>query len=657
MPNTQGKKKIFTRIGSGLFTVFILLIVPLSVTAKTPVFGTVFSSNMVLPHGKAFILSGYASPDTALVLEVDNRTYRLKSNANGEWRTIIEPLSAGGPYRIKISDKSGAESVLENVLAGNVWLCSGQSNMAYPVAASVDQPESFNQGHFAIRLLSVPLRAEVNPQKEFADPVSWQNATNENVKNFSAVCYFFGREMVEQDGIPIGLINASWGGSAIEAWISEENLAKVTEYTRNVEQLRQYRRDSRGAELAFAKDWMNWWHSASDQGPVWEKGVLDKKKEWIEAPLQDWKTYPDERLENHHGMLWFSRSFELTREQQAKDASFVLGKIDEVDSTWINGRFVNNSFGYGTRREYSIEPSVLKKGANQITVNVLNTWGAGGMTGPAEEVGIRFDDGEFLPLGTDWHYLFIPAETGFPPRSPWESVSGITGLFNGMISPLDPLRPEGVIWYQGESNTESSHTYQGLLSALIADWRGYFEGDFPFIIVQLPNYGMKAAAPAESGWARVRHVQQQTALKDDMTGLVVTHDAGNDADIHPNRKWIVGIRAARVAKALDGRGAADGVVPAILGMDSRNVILEFAPPLEPWEKEKEIEGFSLCSDAKESCVFTKAVQIGSRVRVSLEALPEAAKIRYCWSDGGVCMLKAVNGLPVSSFEIILKPGL
>ncbi len=639
---------------ANLLFIFFILLTPLNLQAGTPEFRTVFSSNMVLPHGRAITLSGYALPDTGLTLEVDDRTYRFESGADGEWQTIIEPLTAGGPYKITLSDNDGAKTVLENVLAGNVWLCSGQSNMAYPVAGSVDQPDSYNQGHYAIRLLSVPLRAEVNPQKEFIDPVSWQTATNESVKGFSAVCYFFGREMVEQDGIPIGLINASWGGSAIEAWISEQNLEGIAEYADKVRQLRQYRRDPRSAELAFADGWMEWWKKDSDQGPVWEKGVLNKGADWRDAPLQDWKTYPDERLKNHHGMLWFSRRFKLTSDQQAKGASFILGNIDEVDSTWINGRFVNNSFGYGTRREYLLEADVLKKGTNQITVNVLNTWGAGGMTGPAEEVGIRFDDGEFLPLGSDWHYLFIPPETGFPPRSPWESVSGITGMFNSMISPLKPLQPEGVIWYQGESNTESSHTYRSLLSALISDWRSRFEHSFPFIIVQLPNYGMKATTPVESGWAMVRHAQQQVAIKDDLTGLVVTHDVGNDADIHPNNKWIVGVRAARVAKALYGKGVADGVEADILGMDSNNVILDFSPPLESSDEEKDVDGFSLCTDSEGSCVFTKAIQIGSRVKISLDSLPNAAKLRYCWSDGGECTLKAVNSLPVSSFEMVLK---
>lgn len=644
----------YSLLRHGMPIVLLVLFISLNAQARTPEFRKIFGSNMVLPCERPITLSGYASPGVTLVLEVNGSKYDgIKSNAKGEWQKEIAPLSAGGTYRIRLSDNSGAEAVLENVIAGNIWLCSGQSNMAYPVAGSIDQPGSFNQGHPFIRLFTVPMRAEINQLDDFIEPVSWQAATDENVKGFSAVCYFFAREMIDEDGIPLGLINASWGGSAIEAWISEQNLEVIKEYERKVVQLRQFRNNKREAELAFANDWMAWWQRSSDQGNVWELGLLDKNAEWKLAPLQDWKCYPDERLKNHHGMLWFSTSFELDSDQEAKKATFVLGNIDEVDSTWINGKFINNSFGYGTRREYPLEKGVLKKGTNQITVNVLNTWGAGGMTGPANEVGLRFEDGEFLSLGSDWHYRFIPRETGLPPRSPWESVSGITGMYNAMISPIKPLTPEGVIWYQGESNAETSHTYRELLTSLVTDWRSLFEKRLKFIIVQLQNYGAVATTPVESGWANIRNVQQQVALNDDLVGLAVTHDAGDDIDIHPKRKWIVGLRTARVAQAIKSKGVADGVVPAVAGKNMENIILEFSPPLGFDEGKKEVKGFSLCAEDK-TYFFTKAVQEGSQIRINLSALPEAETLRYCWSDGGECGLKAMNGLPVSSFELNLK---
>ena len=266
-------------------------------------------------------------------------------------------------------------------------------------------------------------------------------------------------------------------------------------------------------------------------------------------------------------------------------------------------------------------------------------------------------------MGAGWRYRFIPPETGHPPRSPWESVSGITGMYNGMVAPLKPVEPAGVLWYQGESNTESSQSYRRLLSALVGDWRRHFNRRLRFIVVQLPNYGPRAAAPAESGWAAVRNAQQQVALEDPEVGLVVTHDAGDDADIHPVRKWIVGVRAARVARALGGAaGPADGVVPVLRSLGPESATLEFSPPLGGADPGTEVAGFSLC--ARGACASAEASQSGSRVTVRLGApedagIPgreDALRLRYCWSDGGTCALRAVNGLPVSSFELDLPRG-
>lgn len=303
----KNKARSYSLLRHGMLIVLLVLLLSLNVNARPPEFRKIFGSNMVLPCERAITLEGYASPGATLVFEINGSKYEgITVDAKGEWQEEIAPLPTGGPYRIRISDNSGAETVLGNVLAGNIWLCSGQSNMAYPVVASTDQPEAYNQGHPAIRLFTVPMRAGINPDEEFTDPVSWQTATDENVKGFSAVCYFFAREMIDEDGIPLELINASWGGSAIEAWISEQNLEGIKEYERKLVQLRQYRNNKRGAALAFANDWMGWWKNSSDQGTVWERGVLDKNAEWKPAPLQDWKSYPDERLKNHHGMLWFS---------------------------------------------------------------------------------------------------------------------------------------------------------------------------------------------------------------------------------------------------------------------------------------------------------------------------------------------------------------
>jgi sialate O-acetylesterase len=275
------------------------------------------------------------------------------------------------------------------------------------------------------------------------------------------------------------------------------------------------------------------------------------------------------------------------------------------------------------------------------------------MYGPEADIGLRFDDGEFLPLGSGWKYRFVPKDTGYPPRAPWESVSGITGMFNGMIAPLRPLAPTGVIWYQGESNVDKGD-YSVLLPGLIADWRQWFRRELPFIVVQLPNYGAIIQAPVESKWASLRNIQRQVAQRDARVALVVTQDLGDDADIHPRRKYAVALRAVQAARALQGAGAKNGV-EARLAATGDSLVLEFSPPLAitPAAETGEagVSGFALCGEAVGSCVAARATRQGNRIAIDRSALPSATRVRYCWSDGGTCGLQSIGGLPVGSFEL------
>jgi sialate O-acetylesterase len=620
---------------------------------SSPRFADVFGTGMVLPHGQPVTLGGTAAPRQKLRLTVDGRDYEVRSDARGRWRREIAPLAAGGPYSIVLDDGQGSAARLDEVLAGEVWLCSGQSNMEFQAGNSNDQPPEAMQGNAAIRLLQVRQQTALQAGDSFSIKPAWQPAGPAQVRSFSAVCLFFAQQRLADTGQPIGVINASWGGSAIEPWMSEQALAHFPAYRHQVDLLRQYRAGQRKAELAFAADWVAWWNSSSDQGPVWEQGVLGGR-DWQDAPLRDWRTYPDSRLAAFTGSLWYSTSFTLTGEQARAGASFVLGRVDEVDTTWLNGKFVANTFGYGTRREYRLEPGVLRAGTNQVSVLVTSTYEAGGLFGPEADVGIRFDNGQFVSLGEGWKYRFVPKETGYPPRAPWESVKGISGMFNGMIAPLAPLAPTGVVWYQGESNVDKAVEYGPLLTGMIRDWRRHFGREMPFIVVQLPNYGAVAQAPTESGWAMLRHVQQQVALRDRRVGLVVTQDLGDDADIHPRGKYAVAQRVARVARALDGGGQADGVVPQMAAVRPDAIELTFSPPLPATPPASpRVAGFILCGATASSCVPAEAQQQGSRIVVSRSALPGATRVRYCWSDGGTCALRTLGDLPVGSFELPL----
>jgi sialate O-acetylesterase len=632
----------------------LALCAAVSAAEPAPAFADVFGTGMVLPHDVPLTFTGQAAPREKLTLKVDGSTYTFRSDAQGRWRVEAKPLRAGGPYTLALTDPQGAGSTLSDVLAGEVWLCSGQSNMEYPVVRSTDQPAEVMKGHPAIRLLSVAQQTALAPRETFEKKPSWQVATEQSIRRFSAVCYFFAQRKLSEEGLPIGLINASWGGSSIEPWIGESQLAQMPDYRKRVSLLQHYRANARAAELEFHGEWVKWWQSRSSMGPVWEQGLLDGNADWKDATLSDWRTFPDPRLAKFTGNVWYSTQFELTEAQSRKNATFVLGKIDEVDTTWLNGRFVANSFGYGTRREYPLSAGLLKPGTNQFSVFVTSTYDAGGMYGPEADIGLRFDDGEFVPLGRGWKYRFVPKDTGYPPRAPWESVSGITGMFNGMIAPLQPLAPSGAIWYQGESNVDKGD-YAQLLPGLIRHWRQWFGRELPFIVVQLPNYGAVTQPPAESKWASLRNIQQQVARRDARVGLVVTQDLGDDADIHPRLKYAVALRALQVSRALKGVGEKDGVVPRVTAA-GESLALEFSPPLFSADTQGvNVPGFALCGAQAGSCVVAKATQRGSRVEIDRTVLPAATRVRYCWSDGGVCELRSLSGLPVGSFELPISP--
>jgi sialate O-acetylesterase len=373
--------------------------------------------------------------------------------------------------------------------------------------------------------------------------------------------------------------------------------------------------------------------------------------------MQDWKNFGDAALGDHDGMLWFRKSFELTAEQAQQGAALSLGGIDEVDVTWINGRLIGTEFGWGTERTYEVPDGVLQAGQNSVVLNVLSTWGSGGMLGPQQDVQLTFADGDARSLGDGWQYQRVPAEFGLPPRAPWESIGGLAGLFNAMVAPLEGLRLAGALWYQGESNAGDAAPYADLLTAMIADWRRRFGGSLAFLVVQLPNFGELPSAPAESGWAAIRDAQRRVAVDDPQTGLVVTIDVGDRLDLHPPNKLIVGQRAADVAKALvfGGKELVDGLSPSRAVRRANEVMVEFAPKGETLAvvgDDKPV-AFELCTDEPSRCTYANARLARNRIYLTAPNVDDATRVRHCWADAPICNLYGAPGLPVGSFEVAI----
>lgn len=614
----------------------------------------VFTDHVVLQRDRPVRVFGTAAPGETVTAALDERTVQGAADASGAWSVMLPALPAGGPHTLTASS-AGTVQAIEDVMIGDVWLCAGQSNMELPVSRSLNAPnEIAGSADDAMRLLKVPQARSPVPRSAFGAPVAWRLAAPETVAGFSAACYYFARELRKTVPVPTGLIDASWGGSIIETWISADGLAAVGGFDERLELLREHGRDPAAATARLGAMWEDWWRAAVPGSEPWRP---ESTRGWRDAPreLGDWKQWGPPELAGFLGMVWHRRVVELTDAQTAGPARLALGVIDEVDQTWVNGRPVGNTFGWNTAREYEVPAGLLREGRNVIVVNALNTWGMGGMVGPVEQMVLKLWDGSVVPLAGGWQYLKAPSHIGQPPRAPWESIGGLTTLYNAMVAPLGPIALGGALWYQGESNAPAADEYEALLLGLMADWRSRFGSDLPFLVVQLPNFGDPVTTPVESDWADLREAQRRAVARDSRAALAVTIDVGDRHELHPPNKQAVGARLARAARhvvygetvtpsgprpaAVERR--AGGLVVRLEDVEGALVAYSAAQPI----------GFEVCGDSAGTCRFAPAAIDGSRVLLSPPDEDAITRVRYCWGDAPICNLYDRSGLPAGPFEL------
>lgn len=617
-------------------------------------FAGLFGDHMVLQRGAPIRLWGSASPGEEVTVGFAGHSRDAAADGAGRWRVELPAMPAGGPHRLSLRAGEDAAQEIDDVLVGDLWLCGGQSNMEFPVSRASGGPQAPESESPGIRLATVGHDSAVAARTEFGTAPEWRVAGRETVQDFSAVCWFFAQALHAAQGVPLGLVHASWGGSRIEAWLGADALREVGGFDAGLGLLQAYADDRQAGSERFAAAWTDWWRRVSpDEPEPWRAGDAQAWRP-VPGPLRDWKTWGEPSLEAHHGMVWFLKAFELDAGQADDAAVLSLGGIDEVDLTWVNGTFVGTQFGWGSERRYAVPAGLLRPGRNTITVNVLSTWGAGGLIGPGERVALALEGGGTVALGDGWHYRRVPPDKGSPPSAPWQSINGLAGLSNAMIAPLGELPMAGALWYQGESNTGDGASYRELLAALAADWRGRFGESLAFVIVQLPNFGTPPVEPAVSGWAEVRDAQRRVAASDSRAGLVVTIDTGDARDLHPPNKAIVGRRAAEVAGALVYGGSAivDGIGPLRASRHGDRIAVEFSPA----DERLVVAGddtpiaFELCGAT--GCAYADAVLEDNRILLSGAA--DAERVRHCWADAPVCNLYGASGLPVGSFEIPIE---
>ena len=638
------------------------LLAPMAASAQTqPLLHAMFQDHAVVQRDQPLRVWGQAEPGAQVRVSLAGKRASARAEADGRWEAQLPAMKAGGPHVLDVAAGDRSQRV-SDVLVGDVWLCSGQSNMELQVWRSLDaRAEIAGAGNDRIRLLTVPQVSDVVPQRTFSEDVRWEPVNPDSVREFSAACYFFARELQKTVDVPMGLIDAAWGGSRIQAWTSGEALRTLGTYDGELDVLARYADDAVAAVGDWGALWQRWWAQQPVNGEgdrPWEGGAPG---DWRDAPAQlgAWERWGVPELAEFNGMVWYRTGVQLSADQAAQDAVLLLGPADEIDMTWVNGRGVGSTYGAGAGREYALPPGLLRAGDNTIVVNVLDTYRDGGLAGPASAHSLRMADGSSVPLDGGWEYRVVPPEAGTPPRAPWQSAAGLSTLYNGMIAPIGRYGLRGALWYQGESNTFEHDRYADLLRALRSDWRARFGEGLPLLVAQLANYGAAPTSPTESDWAATREAQRAVAAENAATGLVVAIDIGDRYDIHPTNKQELGRRFARVARHVVYGEAlpASGPVPMAVRRNGEAVVVEFGDVtdgLVAYGADRPI-GFELCGADAGSCRYAQAQVRSNRVSLNAPAAHAATRVRYCWADSPVCTLFDGAGLPAGPFELPVSP--
>ena len=639
----------------------------------------IFGDNMVLQQGPKVRVWGTAAPGEPVTVNL-TLTARTSissigtTDAAGRWQVPFGPLKAGGPYVLTIAGSNTL--TFKNVLVGDVWICSGQSNMEFPLANANGAAEAIAQANYPeIHLFTVQKSTAAAPLDDVKG--QWVVTTPDQVGQFSAVGYFFGREIYQRVKIPLGLIHTSWGGTPAEAWTSHEALSSVPElkpildrYQKSLETVPQ-RRASYERALA---EWeqKNIYQDPGNKGEA--LGYADpalNPSDWKQMKLPQFLETAGLVID---GAVWFRKEVELPATWAGKDLLLNLGPIDDEDVTYFNGTRVgatgkDTPNSYSFLRRYKVLGALLRAGRNVIAIRVFDSAGEGGFGG-ADKMWLApagAKEGEAIPLAGPWDYK---VELALEPKKPdWGSrpeASGPTNqnspsvLYNAMIAPLRSYAIRGAIWYQGESNASRAYQYRTLFPTMIRDWRAaWSQSDFPFYFVQLANWRPVARDPGDSDWAELREAQTMT-LREPHTGMAVIIDIGDTNDIHPRNKLDVGKRLAAwaLAETYRRKVEASGPLYDSFSIKDDKIRVKFKH-LDGGLKTSDggaPKGFAIAG-ADHKFVWADARVEGNMVVVWSKEVAHPLAVRYAWADSPVCNLYNQAGLPASPFRTDDWPGI
>jgi len=610
----------------------------------------VFGDNMVLQRGIQIPVWGNSAPGALIIAELGTVRTNAKADQVGKWMIRFPKFKAGGPYTLKIyeSGKNDAPIELKEILIGDVWLASGQSNMEWQVQQAQDAKNEIAKANFPkIRFIFVGHDKKLTPQADILSG-KWEICDTTSVKQFSAVAYYFSRKIHQDQNVPVGIIQSTWGGTPVESWTSREMLlsSPITRsgilgndsLTPN-----NFVMDS----LNNIRFWEIVYHPQNNTDKfIPMPGYDDSDWPEVEIPglVKEFGIYP------YEGMVWLRKKVLLPETFAGKELTLNLGHPEMNYSLYFNGvEICKTVWNANPAHNYTIPANLVKNGENTISVRMAMLWGGGGLNPPAEEIYIT--DGSFrISLAGRWLYK-KDLEPAIPKIRNYHYYPAL--LFNAMINPVIPFGIKGFLWYHGEANDTEAYNYRTLFPMMITDWRQRWnQGDIPFLYVQLANYKKTKTHPSESEWAELRESQTLT-LSQPNTGMACIIDIGDANNIHPSNKQEVGRRLALNANKLVYKQdcIASGPLYKSFRTEGNRIRISFTNTGSglSTKDDKEVKGFAIAGSDKQFH-WANAMIEGNEVVVYSDNVPVAEAVRYAWADNPECNLINSEGLPAIPFR-------
>ena len=625
----------------------------------------IFQSGMVLQRGTEIPVWGQADANETILVTLNKKTATAVADAEGRWRVDLPAMKAGGPYVLEVKGQKSEVRTLTDVWIGDVWLCSGQSNMETTLErVSPQYPDELNDSNNMVRLFHVQYQTDTRQPSADLRPTSWQPLNRENAWRFSSIGYFLGKQLQREKCVAQGIIESAWGGTPIEAWIAADTLAKY--YPVYYRQTQLYQNDDfvqaqQRASMLADRRWQEILNQGDpglvsvegSKGGLWTQLSFDDAS-WPEVDQYDLTAQPSPVADRRSwiGSLWLRQHIHISKEHAGKAAQLLLGTLYDSDVTYINGVQVGSTGYQYPPRRYQVPEGLLREGDNVITIRFVNK---GGMPYFVKEKPYRlvFATDDIQPLGQRWKIqtgLEMPNPIGVGINLQYQPST----LFNGMIHPMAPFAVAGVVWYQGESNADTSQAreYASLLRLMMANWRQTFERpEMPFVIIQLANFMEPSEQPQNTGWSMVREAQRLVAKEDARAELAVTIDRGETVDIHPLRKKDVAERVALAFERLLWNPKVQLSPEVEMAVaEGGQVVCTLSQPLQTNGQlfEFEVAG----SDGR----YVNAVAEGAGSTIVIKSsVANPSSIRYAWKNNPIrANVYGKNGLPMSPFEMKIK---